>query len=120
MIDVSTLIAIAAVTLALLTLLNQIRPREPTLTLREHEEFKARIINELSTILQGQYERLTIREADDRRTVVMREIDLIRAILKDLDDKKPTVGELSIAKETIEKRIERIERQINHPKNVSP
>jgi hypothetical protein len=96
--------------------------REGSLSLREHEEFKLRVKDQVAVLTAQLYERLVIREFSDwreqfrydvntRRGQLAHDLDRINARIDQLDQTRPTAGQLEDATTALKERILKLERK---------
>lgn len=117
MLDWQTVIAIGALGLALMTLF--LRLTGSSLTRYEHEEFKRKVDADIEGLTRGLETRLFIREFESWIVQFRRDIDRAATDVRQLDQTKPTTGELERAVESVQSRLDMIEERIkmyNHHK----
>jgi flagellar biosynthesis/type III secretory pathway chaperone len=108
----NTIIALAAVLVALSAFF--MKMFDKSLSLREHVEYSRAIENELKQIRERQSLRLEIREFNDWRIQIYKDLDTLEQDLKFVEQTRPTAGELKMATEAVSQRLTRIEDIVKH------
>lgn len=103
-------IAIGGVLLAAVTLLSRLLDK--SLSIREHEEYKKGVMQQIDLLTRRQEERLVIREFEAWIHQVRIDVGRIEDQIKVLDQTKPTTGELDRAVKAIDARLSVMEDRI--------
>ena len=115
MLDWQTLIAIIAIGIAAITLL--LRLLGGSLTRHEHEEFRSNVFEQIIDNKRKVEERLVIREFENWVVGVRRDIDRLERMINNLDQTKPTTGELDRTARSLESRLTSLELFVHAVKN---
>jgi hypothetical protein len=102
-----TAIAIGALGVALFSAFSKLMDK--SLSIREHEEYRRGVEDQIKMILIRQELRLTRNEHLDWITQARRDVDRIEELLKELAATRPTTGELEARIEAVRARIDTLE-----------